>query len=574
MKKNKKSNSNHPISSNSIRAQRTKFKRKIRTIFCTAGFTSIPTQSNHIKLPSRTVEVDSLFVYENIWLICEDTMATANITDHLRDKNEAFGEIKVHFSEYVDAIIHQFPEKAGILTKYDKNRIKPYFLYIPYHDISSEIVNSTRFPNLIFLQPQAQNYLYRIVQCIKHSGRYEIFRFLHIHDDDIGNVTSHQNSSEIKAPIIYPEDFTGSRHNIRVVSFMMSAEDLLQTCYVLRKDDWSFSRNPYQRLIEKNKIRKIRKFLELNGEAFYNNIIVSLPKDISFRDQQNTYKSIDEIKELSNNNFLILPKRMNSICVIDGQHRIFAHYENDMLNEQEQKIAKLRSQLHLLVTGLIFPQDMPEERRAKIESGIFLDINSNAKPVEPNILLHIKCLNNPLADESLAQFVIEALNNQPQSPFRNLFQTSSLDDRKIKTASIVKFALRKLVSINSETPKSSLFYYWSGDKEALSKESNSAIESYVKFCVSILCQYFNAIKKRFPEQWENKNSKILSVTSINGFIIALTRQLPINGIQDFQFYDKALQYWNFDFSKDHFPYTSSQYRKFSDEILKNVFHIF
>ena len=572
--KNKKSNLNELNTSSPLsRTQKAQFKRKIRTIFCTAGFTSIPTHDIPMRLFSRTIEVDSLFIYENIWLICEDTTQKANITDHLRAKNEAFGEIKTHFSEYVDKIIHKFPEKMDILTKYDKSRIKPYFLYIPYFEIPSEIANSTRFQNLIFLQPQAQNYLYRVIKCIKRSGRYEIFRFLHITDDDIGNVSSSKNTAEIKAPIIYPKDFTGSRNNMRIVSFMMSAEDLLHTCYVLRKDDWSLSRNPYQRLIEKNKIKKIRKFLELNGEAFYNNIIVALPKDICFRDSKNTYKNIDEINELSNSNFLILPKRMNSICVIDGQHRIFAHYENDIQNEEEQKIAKLRSKLHLLVTGLIFPQNMTEEKRAKIESEIFLDINSNAKPVEPNILLHIKCLNNPLADESLAQFVIEELNNQSQSPFKNRFQTSSLDDKKIKTASIVKFALRKLVSINPANPRNSLFYYWRGDKAALKKESNIAIENYVKFCASVLSQYFNAIKKHFPEYWENKNSKILSVTSINGFIIAFTRQLPINGVQNFQVYEKAFQQWDFDFSKENFPYTSSQYQKFSSVILKEVFHI-
>ena len=75
------------------------------------------------------------------------------------------------------------------------------------------------------------------------------------------------------------------------------------------------------------------------------------------------------------------------------------------------------------------------------------------------------------------------------------------------------------------------------------------------------------------EDWENKDSKLLSVISLNGFIIALTRQLNINGVPDFEYYNELFKGWRFDFSKEGFPYTSSQYRKFSTEILKQVFKI-
>ncbi|HBW35897.1 MAG: hypothetical protein VR66_20595 [Peptococcaceae bacterium BRH_c23] len=65
----------------------------------------------------------------------------------------------------------------------------------------------------------------------------------------------------------------------------------------------------------------------------------------------------------------------------------------------------------------------------------------------------------------------------------------------------------------------------------------------------------------------------MSVTSINGFIIAFTRQLESNGIQDFDFYDAKLKNLNIDFSKAIFTYTSSQYRKFSNQILQEAFEL-
>ena len=110
------------------------------------------------------------------------------------------------------------------------------------------------------------------------------------------------------------------------------------------------------------------------------------------------------------------------------------------------------------------------------------------------------------------------------------------------------------------------------NKNGLAMDGN-AIEEYVKFCVSTLRNYFGAIKKNLRKQWDDTDSKLLSVISINGFIIALTRQLSVNGVNDFDFYDRIFNGWTIDFSKDGFKYTSSQYRKFSTQILREVFQI-
>lgn len=552
------------------RVKRT-FKNKIIKIFTEVGFQYIPTNDQEMYIGLRKVEVDALFIYENIWLICEDTVKTTNIREHIRTKNEAFGQIKGNLSLFVDELVKMFPDKEKILRKYDNKRIKPFALYISKEEIVLSDDDYKLFSELTFVQPKTLNYFQWIVQCIKRSGRNEIFRFLDLRNADIGTVSSSRENAEITAPIIYPKSFTGLKNNVRIVSFMMSAEDLLNTCYVLRKDNWSDSIWLYQRLIEKNKIKGIRSFLETKGEAFYNNIIVGLPDRVRFCDEKGDYKTIDQIGDLEGNCTLTFPKEMNSICIIDGQHRIFAHYESGVDSKQERTIAELRKQLHLLVTGLVFPPEMSAEERARIQSEIFVDINSNAKLVPQNVLLQIKRIQNPIADESLAQFVIEKLNKQ--GVFQNLLQISSLDGGKIKTASIARFALRYLVTVNPTEGRQSLFTYWDGDKDALLANKNDAIEEYVKYCDATLRNYFGAIKKNLRTQWDDESSKLLSVISINGFIIALNRQLSINGVQNFDFYDKVFKGWNFDFSKENFPYTSSQYRKFSTRILQEAFKI-
>lgn len=551
--------------------QKASFKKRIKSTFAGAGFKYIPTNDRQLHIGHRDVEIDSLFIYENIWLICEDTIQTTGIKDHIRTKNEAFGEIKDNLQDFIQKLCELFPDQKELFLKYQCDRIKLFGLYIPMYDPCLTDEDYLRFDNLRFVLPQTFNYFKWIVDCIKCSARFEIFRFLQLKNNQIGLRSSSSSVKEITAPIIYPKEFTGITEKVRVVSFMMSAEDLLDTCYVLRKDNWEDSIWLYQRLIKKGKIKQIRDFLEKKGEAFYNNIIVALPDNVSFRDAAGNIVGIDKINDLESNCDLIIPKEMNSICVIDGQHRIYAHYESGGDSKQERRIAELRKQLHLLVTGLVFDKVMRPEERARIQSEIFHDINSNATKVPRTVLTQIKRIKNPIDDESLAQSVIERLNKE--GVFRNLLQISALDSGQIKTASIVRFALRYLVTLTPADEKHSLFTNWDGDKETLLTGEDSAIQSYVNYCATVLRNYFGAIKKNLKKDWEDKDSKLLSVISLNGFIIALTRQLKINGVKDFDYYDNLFNEWSFDFTKEGFPYTSSQYRKFSTDILKQVFGI-
>ena len=570
--KNKNAKKRAPLNSEQLlkREKRT-FKTKIRNIFTGSGFTYIPTNDQEMTIGLRKVEIDSVFIYENIWLVCEDTVKTSNIRDHIRTNNEAISEINKNLSDFINKLTEIFPQYSELLNKYDKDRLKIFGLYISKNELSLSKEDYELFNNLKFVEPQTLGYFQWLVKGIKFSARNEIFRFLNLKNKDIGMISSSSSNAEITAPIIYPKEFTGLKNKVRVVSFMMSAEDLLNTCYVLRKDNWEESIWLYQRLIDNNRLKKVREFIERKGEAFYNNIIVGLPENVAFKDASGNFKTIEEISALEGNCQLIIPKELNSICVIDGQHRIYAHYESGVDSKQERKISQLRKQLHLLVTGLVFPKEMKKEDRAKIESEIFDDINSNAKSVPQNILLQIKRIKNPIADESLAQFVIEKLNKQ--GIFKNKLQISSLDGGKIKTASIVRFALRYLVTVTPVEGKQSLFNYWTGDKNALLSSEDAAIQEYVDFCVAVLRDYFGAIVKNLKTDWNNPESKLLTVISLNGFIIALTRQLSVNGVNNFEFYDKVFTGWNFDFSKEGFPYTSSQYRKFSSEILRTAFKL-
>ena len=543
------------------------FRKKIRSSFTDAGFTYFSTLAKHFPIGTRTVELDYLFLYENIIVICEDNTKQKKDIDHIRNKNESFAEIRNNKTAFLNWLSNTFPEKATMVKQYRPERYFLYYIYISQTELEITEDEKNRYSNLLFWDPETLSYFNRMAQCIQHSARYEIFRYLGLKNDEIGFSGSEGGKTTIKAPIIYPQEATGLRNGVRVVSFMMSAEKLLRTSYVLRKDSWEESMFLYQRLIEKDKVKSIRAFLAQKGEAFYNNIIVALPDNVTFEDDAGTPILVENIGAFQHCK-LVLPDEMNSICIIDGQHRIFAHYEAPATEKYELQIAPLRRQLHLLVTGLIFPTEMKEPERKQIQSQIFLDINDNTKKVAPNVLTHIEMVKDPFSDIGLARRVIERLNKK--RVFLNRFELSALDESKIKVASI-KFALRYLVTVTPAEGKTSLYAYWQGNKEAFQQKDEASLNDYIEFCANSIDLYFSAIRDAFKSSWNDPASKMLSVISINGFIIAFNRQLNKYGVSDYPFYSNCLRKLSIDFSKNGFPYTSSQYRKFSGRILTEAF---
>lgn len=544
------------------------FRKKIRSSFTDAGFTYFSTLDKHFPIGTRTVELDYLFLYENIIVICEDNTKQKKDIDHIRNKNESFAEIRNNKTAFLNWLSNTFPEKATMVKQYRPERYFLYYIYISQTELEITEDEKNRYSNLLFWDPETLSYFNRMAQCIQHSARYEIFRYLGLKNDEIGFSGSEGGKTTIKAPIIYPQEATGLRNGVRVVSFMMSAEKLLRTSYVLRKDSWEESMFLYQRLIEKDKVKSIRAFLAQKGEAFYNNIIVALPDNVTFEDDAGTPILVEIIGDFQHCK-LVLPDEMNSICIIDGQHRIFAHYEAPATEKYELQIAPLRRQLHLLVTGLIFPTEMKEPERKQIQSQIFLDINDNTKKVAPNVLTHIEMVKDPFSDIGLARRVIERLNKK--RVFLNRFELSALDESKIKVASIIKFALRYLVTVTPAEGKTSLYAYWQGNKEAFQQKDEASLNDYIEFCANSIDLYFSAIRDAFKSSWNDPASKMLSVISINGFIIAFNRQLNKYGVSDYPFYSSCLRKLSIDFSKNGFPYTSSQYRKFSGRILAEAF---
>ncbi len=549
------------------------FSRKIQSAFKNAGFEYLSTSDIERQFGSKTGELDGVFLYENVLVICEETIsASGHIKAHAVNKSVLCKEIAENRTELLDWLKADFSEKFAHFDTYTEPRYKIFFVYITKNKFNPSDADRELLKPMVVLENSDLNYFHKLSQNIKLSAKNEFFRFLGLTRSDIGTITSGDSQDKIKTTIICPPETTGHTNGVRIVSFMMSAENLINNSYVLRKDNWENSIALYQRLIEKGRIQSIRKHLATKQTAFYNNIIVSLPPGITFMNSAGEIVNLADIQDFSERHVMQIPNELNSICVIDGQHRIFAHYEG--IDNLESTISPLRKKFHLLVTGLIFPDDWTDYQRIKYEGEIFLDINSNARPVPPDVLLFIETLKDPFSDLGIARQVLERLNQR--TVFKNLFQMSLMEESTIKIASIIKFALRNLVDASDETKEDTLYHYWRQESDSQTLTGSQDLDllgRYVDFCVNALDIYFSALKSVRSSDWNNPDSKILSTTSINGFIMALRRSLKFDGIADNAHYRVQIEKLNIDFAKAAFPYASSQYNKFSKQILSECFAI-
>lgn len=548
--------------------ERRRFTRSIRTMFTNMGFTYLATGGIEGKFGNKTGELDAVFLYENILLVVEET-TTKKPFDHAKNKKLLADQILASKAQFIKWLQDCLPEHESLLTAYSHTRFKLFYLYIPKNEMDLDGDSLELLSPMIVVATRALTYFDKLAKTIRRSAKTDLWRFLDLESGDIGAPNATNDAKTIETTIISPDDSTGFSNGVRLVSFMISADVLLRNSYVLRKDNWGYSPDLYQRLIDANRIKKIRQYVAKDGSAFLNNIIVGLPQGVTFQRSDKSPVDLDHAQDYSAYRMTI-PDEFNSLCIIDGQHRVFAHYEG--VDDLEIKMAAIRSKVHLLATGLVFPDGMDELERLRLQSEIFLDVNSNTKPVPADVLLAIQSLQAPYADVAIARRVLESLNRR--NTFRNMFQLSQMDQAPIKIASIVKFALRYLVDIGSD---SGLFVEWargaSSREDLRMKSDPQLLTEYVDYCASTLEVYFSALKSHHSTEWSNPEFKITSTTVINAMIIALRRSLPALGVLTFDEYSSKVKSWSIDFSRTTFPYASSQYARFSQDVLRRMFRL-
>ena len=548
-------------------------KKSARTLFRKCGFQRIGVEDIHFTFKNRTGELDDLFVFKNVLVIVEYTV-TGDPSAHLLGKKVLFDQINGHPVDWIDEFRAICPELSSHLdaNPYSPAQYQVRIIYCTKNAPSEEAQAACKY--VLLLGPREIRYFIALTKTISLSSRAELYKFLKLDSRRIADrVLRAASDSKDFSGFLLPESFSSFPRGFRLASFYADPETLLETCFVLRKDSWRDPESLYQRMLMPKKIRNMRRYLSDNSRVFINNIIVSLPSeavllDPSDRSKVLTDALLHDIQPVT----IQLPQKFNSVGVIDGQHRIFCYHEGE--DVYEEKVSPLRKKQHLLVTGVIYPASLPEEKRRKFEAQLFLEINDEQTKTRSDLKQSIALLLRPTSTVAICKAIVNRLAEK--GPLKDLLEIHFFDDKnKLKTASIVSYGLKPLVKFEGTD---TLFKLWKHEqKEGLrtSKKTNypaDALKSYIEFCASKISDLLLAAKLSIgPDNWKSQaDGGLLSPTLVNGFIVCLRELVTHRKSTSGSFYASSLKGLNTFPFKD---YKSSHWRRLGLKIAETHFAI-
>ena len=545
------------------------YRKEVRSIFGNSGFTRVGYISDkEFTYNGAKSDFDDVYTYENIILLIEYTVSKADkVGDHLKPKKLLYDEIIKDTSAFLDFYEDKFPSlKETRSDLFDSDQCKIIILYCAKYNVKKthqDLISGIKYFNYPILR-----YFKSVADAVKHSSRFELFHFLGLSVNDIGeNSISTSNVNDVYEGSILPHSHSNFPKGYKVVSFYVDPESLLERSYVLRNDGWRDEIGLYQRMISKAKINAIRKYLNIEGRVFINNIIVTLPSTTKLLDSKRN--TVDPVKlKRTEPGTIEIPKGYNYIGLIDGQHRVFAYHEGGVY---EDNISKMRKRQNLLVTGIIYPPGVKPIDKTKFEANLFLEINSTQTNAKSDLKQTIGLMLKPFSSESIAKAVINRLNGM--GALEDMFEKHFFDRDKIKTTSIVSYGLKPIVKLSGTD---SFFSIWDNENknDLLENNDEDLLSDYISFCSENINNIISAIKQNIDvAKWttdKKVKNKVLNITTINGIIMCQRLGLENDVIGGLDFYKKKFDKINsFDFSTS--KYKSSGYGQMGRDLYDEFF---
>lgn len=347
--------------------------------------------------------------------------------------------------------------------------------------------------NFMIFESEQINYFFEIAEYLKSSARYQ---FLSL-------IFSDQKIDELTKSVFATK---GKLGNEIFYTFLISPTELMRISYVAHKSlDISNAKNAYQRMLKKEKLISIGKFINKGG-VFPSNIVVNFKTNKSplrFDIKEKIDKDISQ-------GTLQLPSNYGSAWIIDGQHRLYGY---TYAKQSSDSFKNDKSVIQVMAFD-----NMSKEK----EMNMFVDLNSKQVKIPPNILvelyadLHWKSDDNKLAFQSLISRLILKLNSEENSPLYNRMITSTTKRDTARTIG--------LQSMNYGLRASKLIGYSSGGRILPGPFCTRNIMDYpgnLQKSYEILSEILNVMKVNLKEQWHPITKKDFSYFCNNVGIRAL-----------------------------------------------------
>lgn len=298
--------------------------------------------------------------------------------------------------------------------------------------------------------------------------------------------------------------------NLEMFMFGAKPSDLLKVGYVSRRA----SQRPeaYQRILNKDRMNKIKDFVSSTKPLLPNAIIIAFDGETEIQDR---IQFDDKKSELS------FPSVPCCAWIIDGQHRVFG-----FLNTKFDKGATSGSAPVFKLPVVAF-----KSLSLLLQNRAFVDINYHQKKIDPTLLCDLAATLPDLQNELTWPSLLAAELNKT-GPLESKIRISELDRGKpISISSFARYGLLEgLLGYDnkSRSYNGALFAYSPFKKQRGINEP--ANKKALKDQVELLQRYFAAVAtnttKKNPktDPWTNsKNYALVKATGINALLLVLAR---------------------------------------------------
>lgn len=315
----------------------------------------------------------------------------------------------------------------------------------------------------------------------------------------LGNLFANQEirNMDDKIPAIQ-----GEMGGHKYYSFSIEPERLLKIGYVLHRNEANKNMMPtYQRLIKKNRLSKVRKFIN-DGGYFPNSLIISI--ESGGRGLQFDVSGMKVDGAHSKLGVLHLPKKYRSAYIIDGQHRLYGYSDSNFATTNS-----------IPVVAFV---DLDRSEQIKL----FMDINENQKAVPKTLRVTLNA--DMLWDSSdfnerrqaLRSKIAQMFGEEETSPLMGRVVIGEDEKSSIRciTVEAIQTALRK-----------SNFMSQFGKKNCIIKDGTFDVGNNQDTC-ELLYPFLEGclryVKNEVPEEWERGDNNY-GVLTMNRGIQAIIR---------------------------------------------------
>lgn len=372
--------------------------------------------------------------------------------------------------------------------KFPKAKVK--FIWATHNYIMSPTdQEKMRQWDIVHFSDAVVNYYYELVKHLGSCARYQL----------LGNLFANQEirNMDDKIPAIQ-----GEMGGHKYYSFSIEPERLLKIGYVLHRNEANKNMMPtYQRLIKKNRLSKVRKFIN-DGGYFPNSLIISI--ESGGRGLQFDVSGMKVDGAHSKLGVLHLPKKYRSAYIIDGQHRLYGYSDSNFATTNS-----------IPVVAFV---DLDRSEQIKL----FMDINENQKAVPKTLRVTLNA--DMLWDSSdfnerrqaLRSKIAQMFGEEETSPLMGRVVIGEDEKSSIRciTVEAIQTALRK-----------SNFMSQFGKKNCIIKDGTFDVGNNQDTC-ELLYPFLEGclryVKNEVPEEWERGDNNY-GVLTMNRGIQAIIR---------------------------------------------------